>query len=160
MVRQLCKLYEIDFKENEMKAIVTALTASGLAKAGARMAIKLVPGIGTIIGGATMAILSGASSYAVGEAFKIHFETGGTFLDFDMERLKKVYNEQFEKGKQVAKEINKEAKDKKKAFKMAEKKAASPSSPADQLQKLADLKKEGIISKEEFKKMKKKIVNS
>lgn len=156
MVRQLCKLYDVDFKENEMKAIVTALTTSGFAKAGARMAIKLIPGIGTIIGGVTMAILSGASSFAVGEVFKKHFETGGTILDFDMERLRKLYNEKFEKGKKVAHEIHKEEEAKKEAFKMASKKKADP---ADQLRKLADLKKEGIISKEEFKKMKKKIVN-
>jgi uncharacterized protein (DUF697 family) len=156
MVRQLCKLYEVDFKENEMKAVVTALTTSGFAKAGARMAIKLVPGIGTIIGGVTMAILSGASSFAVGEVFKKHFETGGTILDFDMDRLKKMYNEKFEKGKKVARKIHKEAEEKKEAVKMSSKKKADP---ADQLRKLSDLKKEGIISKEEFKKMKKKIVN-
>jgi uncharacterized protein (DUF697 family) len=157
MVRQLCKLYEVDFKENEMKAIVTALTTSGFAKAGARIAIKLVPGIGTIIGGATMAILSGASSYAVGEVFKKHFETGGTILDFDMDRLRKLYNEKFEKGKKVVEKMNKKAEAEKKVFKMASKKKTDP---ADQLRKLTELKKEGIISKAEFKKMKKKIVNS
>ncbi|RLD18659.1 MAG: hypothetical protein DRI69_09905 [Bacteroidetes bacterium] len=156
MVRQLCKLYDVDFKENEMKAVVTALTTSGFAKAGARMAVKLIPGIGTIIGGVTMAILSGASSFAVGEVFKKHFETGGTILDFDMDRLIKLYNEKFEKGKKVAREIHKEAEAEKKAFKMAKKKKADP---AEQLRKLSDLKKEGIISKAEFKKMKKKIVN-
>ena len=62
--------------------------------------IKFIPGIGSVIGGVTMAVLSGASSYALGEVFKKHFETGGTFLDFDMKRLKKMYNEKFEKGKQ------------------------------------------------------------
>jgi hypothetical protein len=36
-----------------------------------------------------------------GEVFKKHFETGGTFLDFDAKRLRKIYNEKFEKGKQV-----------------------------------------------------------
>ncbi len=156
MVRQLCKLYDVDFKENEMKAVVTALTTSGFAKAGARMAVKLIPGIGTIIGGVTMAILSGASSFAVGEVFKKHFETGGTILDFDMDRLMKMYNEKFEKGKKVARKIHKEEEAKKEAFKMASKKKADP---AEQLKKLSDLKKEGIISKAEFKKMKKKIVN-
>ena len=85
------------------------------------MAVKLIPGIGTIIGGVTMAILSGASSFAVGEVFKKHFETGGTILDFDMDRLKKMYNEKFEKGKKVARDIHKEEEAKKEAFKMASK---------------------------------------
>jgi len=69
MIRQLCKVYDIDFKETEGKAIITALTGSGLARLGAR-AIKFIPGVGSILGGVTLAILSGASSYAIGEVFK------------------------------------------------------------------------------------------
>jgi hypothetical protein len=55
-----------------------------------------------------MALLAGASSYALGEVFKKHFSTGGTFLDFDPKRLKKLYNEKFEKGKKVAEQLKKE----------------------------------------------------
>ncbi len=155
MVRQLCKLYDVDFKENEMKAVITALTTSGFAKVGARAAIKLIPGIGSVLGGVTMAVLSGASSYAVGEVFKKHFETGGTILDFDIERLKKVYNEKFEKGKKMAQEIQKEEEQKKEAFKVATEKGKDPVS---QLRELAELKKEGLISDAEYEAMKKKIV--
>lgn len=155
MVRQLCKLYDVDFKENEMKAVITALTTSGFAKMGARAAIKLIPGIGSVLGGVTMAVLSGASSYAVGEVFKKHFETGGTILDFDIERLKKVYNEKFEKGKQMAQDIQKEEEQKKEAFKVATEKG---NDPVAQLRELAELKKEGLISDAEYEAMKKKIV--
>ncbi|MEJ6807048.1 MAG: hypothetical protein QNK64_03150 [Saprospiraceae bacterium] len=42
-----------------------------------------------------MKILSGASSNAIVEVFKKHFETGGTFLDFDPDRLNKYYDEKF-----------------------------------------------------------------
>lgn len=157
MVRQLCKLYDVDFKENEMKAVITALTTSGFAKVGARAAIKLIPGIGSVLGGVTMAVLSGASSYAVGEVFKKHFETGGTILDFDIERLKKVYNEKFEKGKKMAQDIQKEEEQKKEAFKVATEKGKDPVS---QLRELAELKKEGLISDAEYEAMKKKIVES
>ena len=66
MVRQMCKLYDIDFKETEGKAVITALTGSGLARLGAR-AVKFIPGVGTVLGGITMAVLSGASTYALGE---------------------------------------------------------------------------------------------
>ena len=104
MIRQLCKVYSIDFKETEGKAIITALTGSGLARIGAR-AVKFIPGIGSAIGGLTLAVLSGGSTYAIGEVFKKHFETGGTFLDFDPERLKKYYDEKFEKGKNMAKNM-------------------------------------------------------
>jgi uncharacterized protein (DUF697 family) len=150
MIRQLSKLYEVDFAQTKGKAFVTALTGSGLAGLGAR-AIKIIPGVGSVIGGVTLAVLSGASSYALGEVFKKHFETGGTFLDFDPSRLKKYYDEKFEKGKVLAQEM-KEKQDKKE-------KDASSVNIVDKLKELADMKEQGIISDEEFQKMKKKLID-
>ncbi len=155
MVRQLCKLYEVDFKENEMKAIITALVSSGLAKAGARSAIKFIPGLGSVLGGVAMSVLSGGSSYALGEVFKRHFETGGTILDFDMERLKKLYNEKFEKGKKVAQDLKDEEARKKRAFTV---KSEDKADPVQKIRELAELRKEGLITDEEFEKMKKKVL--
>ncbi len=151
MIRQLCKVYDVNFKETEGKAIITALTGSGLARLGAR-AVKFIPGVGSILGGVTMAVLSGGSTYALGEVFKKHFETGGTFLDFDPGRLKKYYDEKFEKGKDVAAKIQK---DKKKAD---EKSAVNDS--VTQLANLAKMKEDGILTEEEFQTMKKKIINA
>ena len=65
-------MYEIDFSEQAGKASITALTSSGLARLGAR-AVKFIPGVGTILGGVAMGVLSGASSYALGQVFKKHF---------------------------------------------------------------------------------------
>ncbi|MBK8518928.1 MAG: DUF697 domain-containing protein [Saprospiraceae bacterium] len=151
MIRQLCKLYEIDFKQTEGKAIITALTGSGLARLGAR-AVKFIPGVGSILGGVTMAVLSGASSYALGEVFKKHFETGGTFLDFDPERLRKYYNEKFEKGKEVAEELRKKQE--------TVVKSADSTSAVDKLKELAEMKNAGILTNEEFETTKKKIIQS
>jgi uncharacterized protein (DUF697 family) len=149
MIRQLCKLYEIDFKQTEGKAIITALTGSGLARLGAR-AVKFIPGVGSILGGVTMAALSGASTYALGEVFKKHFETGGTFLDFDPERLKKYYNEKFEKGKEVADELRKKQE--------TVVKSADTSAVVDKIKELAEMKAAGILTDEEFETMKKKVI--
>jgi uncharacterized protein (DUF697 family) len=149
MIRQLCKLYEIDFKQTEGKAIITALTGSGLARLGAR-AVKFIPGVGSILGGVTMAALSGASTFALGEVFKKHFETGGTFLDFDPERLKKYYNEKFEKGKEVAEELRKKQE--------TVVKSADTSAIVDKIKELAEMKAAGILTEEEFETMKKKII--
>ena len=110
MVRQMCRLYEIEFKENEGKAIISSLTSSGLARLAARTIVKFIPGAGSFIGGMAVSILSGASTFALGQAFKRHFETGGTFLDFDLSRLKKVYDEMFEKGKEEAEHIRQDEK--------------------------------------------------
>lgn len=109
MIRQLCRVYDIDFAETQGKAIVSALTTSTMARAGARSLLKIIPVVGTVVGGITTAVINGASTYALGEVFKTHFAHGGTILDFDTERLKKLYREKFEKGKSVAKEWKDEA---------------------------------------------------
>jgi len=156
MIRQLCKLYDIDFKETEGKAMITALTGTGLARLGAR-AIKFIPGVGSVLGGVTLAVLSGASTYALGEVFKTHFETGGTFLDFDPARLKKYYNEKFEKGKEMAKDIKKDQ-DEAKDLIIEKKSSTKPMDAVDKLKQIAKLKDDGIITGEEFDKMKKRII--
>src|SRR5690606_15888195 len=132
------------------KALITALTGSSLARIGAR-AIKFIPGVGSVLGGVTLAVLSGASTYALGEVFKRHFETGGTFLDFDVERLKKYYNEKFEKGKEMAEEYQKQ---KPQSENVEEKGVLS------HIRELAKMKEEGIITEEEFQGLKKKIIQS
>jgi uncharacterized protein (DUF697 family) len=177
MVRQMCKLYDIDFKETEGKALITTLTGSSLARLGSRALVKLIPGIGSYIGGVSLAILSGASTFALGEVFKKHFETGGTFLDFDPARLTKYYQEKFEKGKSVAKNLKKEQeqerqvaeeeiidKEMKESEETADNKAVKESnSPKSdivtKMKELAELKNAGIISEEEFSALKAKLIS-
>lgn len=175
MIKQLCKVYDIDYNDTQGKAIVTALTSSTIARLGARSLLKLIPGIGSVIGGLTVSIFAGASTYALGEVFKKHFENGGTILDFDVERLKKAYREKFEKGKEVVKEMKKEEADSKKGgFKVSEdevveetvKETAEATSDAPssdvitRLKELAELKNSGVITEEEFEAMKKKLIEN
>ena len=153
MIRQLARLNDIDFKETEGKAFITSLTGGALAQIGAR-AVKIIPGIGSVLGGVTLAVLSGASTYALGEVFKKHFATGGTFLDFDPNRLKKFYDEQFEKGKEMASKVKEEQNQKEETLR---------NTNGDVISKLTDLgklKDDGIITDEEFQELKKKIMDS
>ena len=180
MIRQLAKVYDIDFSEQAGKASITALTSSGLARLGAR-AVKFIPGVGTILGGITMSVLSGASSYALGQVFRKHFESGGTFLDFEPSRVKKFYNEQFEKGKVIAKDLD-EDKVKEEKVKKPEAKKAKPTEikkpiekketkkvtdpipeendPISKILKLQEMKEKGIITEDEFSALKKEIIGS
>ncbi len=165
MVRQLSRVYGLNFSETQGKAIVTSLTSSTLARAGARSLIKLLPGIGTVIGGVTVSIFNGASTYALGEVFKQHFSNGGTFLDFDTERLKKYYNEKFEKGKKVAEQLRKEQEEGKVEtpppppnFESGST-ASTAGNTLDRLKELAELRNQGIISEEEFEQMKKALID-
>lgn len=107
MIRQLCKIYNTEFSESAGKAIATSLSSSILARLGAASLVKIIPGLGTVIGAVSGSVLAGASTYALGEVFKTHFDTGGTILDFDTERFKRYYQEKFEKGKKVAQELKK-----------------------------------------------------
>ena len=165
MIRQLCKVYELDFKESEGKAVITALTGSGLARLGAR-AVKFIPVVGTMIGGVTLAVLSGASTYAIGEVFKTHFETGGTFLDFDPSRLKKYYDEKFEKGKQMAREMEKKGKKQHdEAQEVVDKMSETKSKPlvkdfVKQLESITQMKNDGMLTDDEFNILKGKIIDA
>ena len=164
LIRKLCKVYEVDFKEEEGKAIITSLTTSMLAKIGARTAIKLIPGIGSIIGGVTMSVLSGASTYAVGHAFRTHFEKGGTILDIDLNRLKKEYRNKFEKGKEEAKRYRKKPDNdsSESSEQKISKNEPSNMTVDDTVQKIKDLgelRREGIITEDEFERMKKKFIH-
>jgi uncharacterized protein (DUF697 family) len=188
MIRQLCRVYGIDFAETQGKALVTSLTTSAMTKAGARSLLKLVPGIGTVIGGVTTAILNGASTYALGEVFKKHFGSGGTFLDFDTERLRKMYNEKFEKGKDVARKWKQEEAEDIVPPPPAPTAPATPPAPPKpepgvgaptatvvpppppktspteaednmrKIRELAEMKAQNIITEEEFQAMKRRII--
>ncbi len=182
MIRQLCKVYGIDYEETRGKAIVTSLTSSTLARLGARSLIKMIPGIGSMIGGVTVSLFAGASTYALGEVFKKHFESGGTILDFDPDRLKNMYKEQFEKGKEQAKNWSKEKMEdikdgvesitidddvpiEKESIAIVEDEvnveaqAVSDLDPLAKLKELGELKSNGVITDEEFQKMKKKLID-
>ena len=162
MIRQLAKIYEVDFKETEGKAIITSLTSAGLAKAGAARAIKFIPIIGSYLGGVATAVLSGASTYAIGEAFKRHFDKGGTFLDIDLNSLRKMYMDKFEKGKEIAEDFSKEQKEKEHIIEEVEKKQENlkiTDEIISKLKELGELKEKGVISEEEFSKMKSNLLN-
>lgn len=187
MIRQLSRAYDQDFSDTQGKAIVTSLTGSTLARLGARSLIKLIPGVGSIIGGMTVSIFAGASTYALGEVFKKHFDSGGTILDFDPDRLRKYYHEKFEKGKKVASQLKKDKKAQKDAkeftpeevvsstddtitkpkaaSKKSEKKEVTPDDKAkgeqilSKLKELFELKDKGAITEEEFEKIKKEIID-
>ncbi len=173
MIRQLCKVYDVDFSETQGKAIVSSLTTATLARISAGSIAKLIPVIGSIVGGIANAVMAGASTYALGHVFKVHFETGGTILDFDVDRLKKLYKEQFEKGKKVAEELRQQQQAKRNAAEEAAQEMEPDSvEPVEMkeddttngmiahLKQLGELKEAGVITEEEFERMKKKVIEN
>ena len=61
MLKQICKIYDVDYADNKGKSLVSAIAGGALARLGAS-ALKAIPVIGTVIGGISMVILSGASN--------------------------------------------------------------------------------------------------
>lgn len=106
MLKQLAEAYGSDFTENMGKSFVTALTGSTFARIGASL-IKTVPGVGTVVGGVSMSVLSGASTYAVGQVAKRHYEAGGTLVEIDLDFAKKAYDDALERGKRVVDDLKK-----------------------------------------------------
>ena len=159
MIRQLCRVYGVDFSETQGKAIVTSLTSSTIARVTAGSLIKIIPGLGSLLGGVTVSVFAGASTYALGEVFKKHFESGGTILDFDPARLKKLYKEKFEKGKKIVEEWRQQEKETdKNPFETPTTTTTASGDVLARLKELAELKAQGVISEEEFEQMKKKLI--
>ncbi len=149
MLRQLAKLYDVKFMDNIGKNIITAIAGSSIARLGASL-VKIIPGVGTVIGEMSMAALSAASTYALGKMFARHFDNGGTLDNFDMKFSKKVYEEELKNGKKVAKDVvNTEG----------VKATDSTDDLMTKLKKLAELKDAGVLSEEEFLQMKTKLIS-
>ena len=145
MMKQLAKYYHVDFSVSAGKAYLSAVIGPSLASIGAGQLAKLIPGIGSLVGGATMSVLSGASTYAVGHVLTAHFENNGTFENIDFDTAKKAYDEAFKKGKSVVEDL-----------KDQEDEAADV---YQQLEKLGKLRDKGVISDEEFEKKKQDLLD-
>ena len=148
LLRQIAKLYGINFMENIGKNMITAIAGGGIARLGASL-IKAIPGVGTAVGTMGMAAMSAASTYALGKVFANHFAKGGTLEDFDIKSSKKVYDEELKKGKTVAAEV----------VKVEDLKKEDPSNDVmNKLKKLAEMKDAGVLTDEEFVQMKGKLL--
>ncbi len=166
MLKKLADLYGADFQKNQAKVVISALGGAGIARLAAGMT-KVIPVIGSIIGGVTMSILSGASTYAVGEVFKNHFSEGGSFADLNVEKFKEFYKEKFEQGKDLAKEMEEEQKSKGSGNQSTDtsdfdeaivENVQDTGDKIQQLKELAKLMKDNVITEKEFKKMKKELL--
>lgn len=90
MLKKLGELYSVEFSKRKVKSIVATLIGGLGTGAAAISMVKAVPVVGMAVGVLSMAATFGAITYAIGIVFVNHFETGGTFLDFDLEKGKEA----------------------------------------------------------------------
>lgn len=113
LVREMSKVYGLEFKENRAKTVVTSLIGSlGIIPIGTGLlfsAIKIIPIIGPLAATIALPISAGAVTFATGKAFIAHFESGGTFLNCNVAKMKAGYRRTFVEGKSVMQKVAQEA---------------------------------------------------
>jgi uncharacterized protein (DUF697 family) len=139
MLRDLTKLYGSELSERMLENFVTALTGGMLARIGAS-AVKAIPGIGTFLGGASMSIMSGASTYAVGRVAKNHLEKTGSLANVDMNAAKREYSSAYESGKDYVANLDKDK----------EKDKDEDKDVISKLERLGKLRDQGVLTEDEF----------
>ncbi|PCJ56703.1 MAG: GTPase [Planctomycetota bacterium] len=116
MIHTLTKIYDIPFSENIGKSAIGSLIGGIgtpiIARSGIASLVKSIPVIGGLVGAVVQPTIAGAATYAVGKVFISHFETGGTLLDFNPEKLnehfKNLYAEGHAEVKGTVDEVKKE----------------------------------------------------
>ena len=100
MVHDLAKLYDVPFKANVVRAVISALLSGltgGLLVRGLHSLARAVPVLGTLGGGGGFALSSASVTYAVGSVFIKHFEANGTLLNLDTEWFKTMFHKELKK---------------------------------------------------------------
>ncbi len=111
MLADLSKLYDVPFEKNRVKVVAGSLIGSvvpgTLAFGAFGSMLKAVPVVGALAGAPAMVLFCGASAWALGKVFIQHFESGGTFLNFEPDQVREYFKAQFEEGKAMASTMSK-----------------------------------------------------
>ena len=112
MLNELSVLYEVSFREDLAKKLLGSLL-SGVVGIGVGTALgasfmKLIPGVGTALGIAAVPVIAGAFTIATGNVFVMHFESGGTLLDFDPRAMRTYFQQELEKAKESVTKMKEE----------------------------------------------------
>lgn len=102
LVHSAAAIYEVPFQKNMAKSIIGSILGSSIAVTLAMPVssfIKFIPILGQSSGSISTALVGSASTYAIGKIFVEHFESGGTFLDFDEEKAKVHFKSLYDEGR-------------------------------------------------------------
>ena len=106
MLKDLSAVYEVSFAEDAAQKVVGSLVAGlgGLTIAGAIASslVRVIPVVGQLVGFIGRPALAGALTLAVGNLFTMHYESGGTLLDFDAVKMREHFRREFEGAKEAA----------------------------------------------------------
>lgn len=103
MIRDIAEIYGFETSKERARVIVGSILGGSLptllAAAGGGSLVKSIPFVGTIAGAVLVPALASAVTIALGRVFSQHFETGGTLLDLDAEKLRAHFKAELEAAK-------------------------------------------------------------
>lgn len=100
MIMELAKLYGVDVgkdvdKKEAVKAAIGALVGGTVPAIGRQAVLwasssmlKSVPLVGTLLGTVVSSFVASQTTRAIGRVYVMHFEAGGTLLDFSPEKMR------------------------------------------------------------------------
>lgn len=108
LLSRLADLYDLEFSSQLAASLIGSLVGAGgtvlAANVSGRVLVHFVPVAGWIVSIASTSLFAGASTFAVGRVFIQHFDSGGTFLTFDPDKVRQYYAEQFKVGSSAMEE--------------------------------------------------------
>lgn len=112
MLKEFSDLYGVKFSEGAAKKILGNLLSSigivGIGSAIGGSLAKLVPVLGSTLGFISVPVIAGMATHAVGKVFTMHFEAGGTLLDFDPATMRAYFKQEFDKAKDTVTQLSAE----------------------------------------------------
>jgi len=105
LLKRLAAIYDVPLEGGSSRAFLTSLTgafgASAAGRIGASLA-KAIPGVGTIGGGVAQVVLTGATTYAIGQLFKRLFREGRSLDQVEIADLREEAAGYLEAGRERA----------------------------------------------------------
>jgi uncharacterized protein (DUF697 family) len=109
MVHALGKIHGVErLHQDALKAMIVSLASGTLPVVGIiglSSGLKLVPGIGSVLGSGSVAITGAVLTYAVGRVFAKHFESGGTYLTLNKHRARADLRVGIRKGRRFVADL-------------------------------------------------------
>lgn len=95
MLSDLAKVYDVPFENDRVRPILAAVmggyVASNLGTGAGGSLLKSVPVFGTVLGTLAVPTFAAGLTFAIGKVFTQHFASGGTFLDFNPEKVREYF---------------------------------------------------------------------
>ena len=102
MLASIGDIYGVAFKKQAAQSAITSLMAGSLQQTVALSligSVKFIPIIGPLASVTILPAIGAAGTYALGRVYISHFESGGTFLNFDTDKMRSGFDNELKKAK-------------------------------------------------------------